>query len=115
MSHPSLEYLQHILDETKYLTNQAMGLDKDDFLQDDTLKRAFVRSLEIIGEATKSLPTEFRDKHRQIDWRAIAGMRDRLIHHYFSVDYDIVWDVVINKVPSLRREIRRIIQEESNS
>jgi uncharacterized protein with HEPN domain len=113
MSLSSLEYLRHILDETAYLTDQAKGLTKDEFLQDETLKRAFVRSLEIIGEATKKVSVEFRQKYSHVDWRAMAGMRDRLIHGYFGIDYDIVWDVVINKVPSLQQEIRQIIQKEN--
>ncbi len=115
MSLSSLEYLQHILDEMAYLTDRAKGLNKDEFIQDETLKRAFVRSLEIIGEATKNVSAELRQKYSHIDWRAMAGMRDRLIHRYFGIDYDIVWDVVTNKVPLLQQEIRQIIQNESNS
>ena len=115
MSRSSLEYLRHILDETMYLTDHAQGLSKDKFLQDKTLQRAFVRSLEVIGEATKNVSAELRYKYSHIDWRAIAGMRDRLIHHYFGVDYDIVWDAVTSKIPSLQREIQRIIQSESNN
>jgi uncharacterized protein with HEPN domain len=76
-----------------------------EFLGDETLKRAFVRSLEIIGEATKQIPDDFRAKYRHVEWRAIAGMRDRLIHDYLGVDYDIVWDVVTTKVPVLQPEI----------
>ena len=83
-------------------------------MRDETLKRAFVRSLEVIGEATKNVSTELRQKYSHIDWKAMAGMRDRLIHHYFGIDYDIVWDVVTNKVPLLHREIQQIIQHESN-
>jgi uncharacterized protein with HEPN domain len=82
-------------------------------MQDETLKRAFVRSLEIIGEATKKVSAEVKQKYSHIDWRAMAGMRDRLIHDYFGIDYDIVWDVVINKVPMLQQEIQQIIQKES--
>ena len=115
MSPSSLEYLRHILDETIYLENRAKGLNKDEFIQDETLKRAFVRSLEIIGEAAKNVSTELRQKHSHIDWRAMAGMRDRLIHRYFGIDYDLVWDVVINKVPMLRQEIQQIIQNENNN
>ena len=115
MSRSSLEYLRHILDETMYLTDHAQGLSKERFMQDETLQRAFVRSLEVIGEATKNISAELRQKYSHIDWRAIAGMRDRLIHHYFGVDYDIVWDAVTNRIPSLQQEIQRIIQSESNN
>ena len=60
---------------------------------DKTLWRAFVRSLEVIAEAVKSLPEEFLESHPEVDWRPIARMRDRLIHGYFGVDYQLVWDV----------------------
>ena len=66
------------------------GLTKEALIEDAVLKRAVVRSLEVIGEATKKLPTAFRDLHPQVNWRALAGMRHRLIHGYFGVDYDIV-------------------------
>ncbi len=98
MSRSPLEYLRHILDETEYLIKHAAGLNKDVFIHDDTLRRAFVRSIEIIGEATKNIPEEFKQKYAQIDWRPLARMRDKLIHGYFGVDYDIVWDVVSNEM-----------------
>jgi uncharacterized protein with HEPN domain len=112
MSRSPLEYLQHILDETEYLIKHAAGLSKEKFIQDDTLRRAFVRSIEIIGEATKNIPDEFKQKYAQIDWRPMARMRDKLIHGYFGVDYDIVWDVVTNEIPTLRQEIEKILQNE---
>ena len=112
MSRSSLEYVRHILDEVIYLEGRAEGLSKGEFMQDETLRRAFVRSLEVIGEATKNISMELRQKHGHIDWRAMAGMRDRLIHRYFGIDYDLVWDVVTNKVPILHREIQQIIENE---
>jgi uncharacterized protein with HEPN domain len=81
-------------------------------MDDETLQRAFVRSIEIIGEAAKKLPVELKQKYSNIEWKAIAGMRDRLIHDYFGIDYDIVWDVVINKTPQLQKEIQQIIDTE---
>ncbi len=109
MSRNSRDYLRHILDETEYLISTSRSLDKSYFLEDETLKRAFVRSLEIMGEAVKQLPTSFRDNYPEIEWRKIAGMRDRLIHNYFGVDYEIVWDAVITEVPRLNAKVREIL------
>jgi uncharacterized protein with HEPN domain len=107
------EYLQHILDEAKYLMESSQGLRKEEFLKDATLQRAFVRSIEVIGEAAKQISDEWRKKHLEIEWRAITGMRDRLIHGYFGIDYEIVWDVVKNKVPELAEQIKRMPRNEA--
>jgi len=109
MSFEPREYLRHILAEADYLLDSSRNLSRERFLRDETLKRAFVRSLGIIGEAAKKLPDEFRAKHPEAEWHAMAGMRDRLIHGYFGVDYDLVWDVVDTKIPALKREIERIL------
>ena len=110
----SLEYLRHILDETRYLTERQRGLTKNQFLDDETLKRAFVRSLEIIGEAAKQVSDTVKTDNPDVEWRAMAGMRDRLIHAYFGVDYELVWDVVTGKIPALRGAIQHIVDARSD-
>jgi uncharacterized protein with HEPN domain len=85
-----IEYLCHIHDEIEFLLDKSQALNEEDFLRDEVLKRAFVRSLEIIGEAVKMLPLDFRQRYPQTNWRALAGTRDKLIHHYFGIDYEIV-------------------------
>jgi len=72
--------------------------------------RAFSRSLEIIGEAAKRVPEEFKKEHLDADWKAMAGMRDRLIHGYFDVDYEIVWDVIDNELPILKEQLKNLIR-----
>jgi uncharacterized protein with HEPN domain len=111
MSFEPRDYLRHILVEADYLTSRSQGLSYEAFLADETLGRAFVRSLEIIGEAAKKVPADFRAAHPAVEWRAMAGMRDRLIHDYFGVDLELVWDVVRNRVPVLREEIAAILSD----
>lgn len=110
MSKSEKEYLKHILDEMDYLLDSSYEISEERFMRDATLQRAYTRSLEIIGEAVKGLSEEFRNKYPNMDWKGMAGMRDRLIHHYFGVDYEIVWDVVKNEIPTLKKQLREILE-----
>ena len=110
MSFEPRDYLRHILVEIDYLLATREGLTFEAFTSDETLRRAFVRSLEIIGEAAKKIPDDFRSQYPAVEWRAMAGMRDRLVHDYLGVDYEIVWDVVQNRIPELRRQITSILE-----
>ncbi|MDP3927619.1 MAG: DUF86 domain-containing protein [Bacteroidota bacterium] len=105
MSKEPKEYLRHIHDECIFIINSTKDIEYDMFLENEILKRAIVRSLEIIGEATKKIPADIKVKWNTIQWKNIAGMRDRLIHDYIGVNYMIVWDVVINKIPDMYKQI----------
>ncbi len=106
------EYLRHILDECSYIVSVSENLLLKDFVEDETLKRAVVMSLEIIGEATKKIPADIKIKYITIQWKNMAGMRDRLIHDYFGVNYSIVWDVMKNKIPDLHIQISEVLKED---
>ena len=112
MSFEPREYLRHILAEANYLLEPSRDVSKAEFLRSETLRRAFVKSLEIIGEAAKKVPADLRRQHPQVEWRAMAGLRDRLVHGYFGVDHDLVWDVITTKVPDLQREIAHLLTQD---
>ena len=108
-----LDFLQHILSECSFVVKNTEDKTKEQVLEDEVLIRALVRSLEIIGEATKKLPKDFRTQYAQVNWDEMAGMRDVLIHDYFGIDYDVVWNTVRNDIPELQNELERIIEIES--
>ena len=108
-------YLQHILDECFYVCSVITdGMQMEEFLHDETLKRAVTCSLSIIGEATKKIPGDVNYAWQSISWREMAGMRDKLVHDYMGVNYYIVWDVAKNIIPTLTGQIQTIIDSYKN-
>ena len=106
----TVELLRDILREAEFLRTHVAQIDRDGFLADEVLKRAFVRSLEIIGEAAKKVPEDTRANLPTLEWRKMAGMRDRLIHDYGGVDYLIVWDAAAHKTSDLVANLPAIIE-----
>lgn len=105
-----IEYLKHILDECSYILSVTEnGLTKEELVQNETLKRAIIRSLEIIGEAAKKIPADVKYEWKSIEWKNMAGMRDRLIHDYMGINYSIVYDVITNKIPELSVQISEVV------
>lgn len=110
-----IELLRHIHDECLFIESVITSeMTKDELIDNEVLKRAVIRSLEIIGEATKSIPADIKLSWAEVPWKNIAGMRDKLIHDYIGVNYTIVWDVVRNKIPGIRIIVSQIIDNEQN-
>lgn len=106
-----LTNLQHIKKETAYLCHILASYSHETFMQDEMCQRAVVRSLEIIGEAGKNLTAECKILHPEIPWKLIAGTRDKLIHGYFEVDYDLVRDTLVQDIPSLDQGVGGFISD----
>jgi uncharacterized protein with HEPN domain len=106
-------FLKHILDEIDFLTRETEGIKFEDFINNGILKRACSRSLEIIGEAVKNLSPDFKRRYKETDWKKIAGLRDKIIHYYFGVNWDILWDVIKNRLPELKEQVRNIDKVEN--
>jgi uncharacterized protein with HEPN domain len=111
----TVELLRDILREAEFLSVHAAQTTCESFLHDEVLKRAFVRSVEVIGEATKKVPEATRSEFPALEWKKMAGMRDRLVHDYGGVDYQIVWDVAANKAANLAAKLRPILETSSQS
>lgn len=107
----SIELVKHIIDEVSFILNAVKGKDKESVINDPVLSRAIIRSLEIVGEASTKLDPEFKGAYPHIEWRKMANTRHRLIHDYFGVDYDIIWDIITTKLPDLETDIQSIISE----
>jgi uncharacterized protein with HEPN domain len=104
-------YLEDIAEAAKTAREYVAGMGKDELAKDRRTSDAVVRNLEIVGEAVKKLPAQVKREHPEVEWKKIAGLRDILVHDYFGIDMDIVWDVVQNKLPVLAEQVQRIIDE----
>ena len=105
-------YIEHIRACISRIKEYTEGIDEDGFLKNNLIQDAVIRNFEIIGEATKKLNDDFRAKYSEIEWKKIAGMRDKLIHDYIGVDLWAVWGVVENIIPTLDTQIEEILKKE---
>lgn len=110
MNHDQV-FLQHILQEIDFLLNETQAIDYDAFKDNEVLTRACTRSLEIIGEASKNLSDELRARYGNIEWKKISGLRDKMAHHYFGIDWNIVWDTIKNRLPMLKDQVEAILKD----
>ena len=105
-------FIKDIVDAIESIEEFVAGMNFEEFKNDDKTVSAVVRKLEIIGEATKNIPDEIKEKYPMLPWKEMAKIRDKLIHGYFVVDFEIVWKVIKEELPLLKSEIRRILHEE---
>jgi uncharacterized protein with HEPN domain len=104
-------FLHNVLDAIANIAEFVGGMTLGQFKDDKKTLHAVVRNLEVVGEAVKGVPPEVRQRHPAIPWQRIAGLHDILIHHYFEIDVDIVWDVVKNKLPDLKQHLQTLLTE----
>lgn len=103
------KYLHHILEAIANI-HDAISEDQDIFFKNIHIQNAVYRYFEIIGEAVKRLPKDFCDKHPQVNWREIAGLRDVIIHQYDGVDPNEVWQIIVNDLDSLEKQIKELVK-----
>jgi len=102
------DYLQDIIDAINDIGNFIEGMTFDDFKKDKKTVNAVIRSIEVIGEATKKIPDSVRDKNPPIPWKKMAGMRDKMIHEYFGIDLEILWKTATEDVPPIKSSIKEL-------
>lgn len=107
-------FVVDILESIKKIERYIAGFSYNEFINDEKTIDAVVRNLEIIGEATNQIPMEIRQRNKEVPWSQIVGLRNRLIHGYFVIDYEIVWYIANNELPELKKQIEKILNGGSN-
>ncbi len=105
-------FISHIFESIKSIESFSKGLSKSEFFKDELRQNAIIRKLEIIGEATKNLKSEFRNKYLKVEWQKISGLRDKLIHDYFGINLERVWNIMEKDLPNLKIMIQEILNNE---
>ena len=108
MSRDLIIYITDIIESIEKIEGYKKGLSKTEFYKNEQIQDAIMRRLEIIGEATKNIPDDFRKKYPKVEWKKIAGLRDILIHTYFSINLKLIWKVLKNEIKKVKKELLKI-------
>ncbi|MBI5233022.1 MAG: DUF86 domain-containing protein [Deltaproteobacteria bacterium] len=107
------DFLEDIQEAINLIGLYTKGLTYRKFLEDRKVQDAVVRNLEVIGEASKNIAATFKAKYPDVPWKKVAGLRDKLIHFYFGIDYKIVWNIAKKELPKLLKQVKAILKQES--
>lgn len=102
-------YVGHMLDLARSVVGKTERCARDQFNRDENLRLAVTHLIQTIGEAARKVSSSFRDRHRDVPWNSIVGMRHKVVHDYMHVDYDLVWDVATTELPRLLGQLERIV------
>ena len=111
----NLVFIEHILESINKIEEYSKNLSKDKLIENTEIQDAIIRRIEIIGEAVKNLPNNFRNKYPDIEWNEIIRTRDKIIHHYFGINLDIVWGIIKKDLPDLKIKILKIKEDLTKS
>ncbi|MEK6842133.1 MAG: DUF86 domain-containing protein [Nanoarchaeota archaeon] len=104
-------FIEHVLDSIRAIEDFSKGLSKEKLISNRLKKSAIIREIEVIGEAVKNISESLKNSHKEIGWKEISGTRDKMIHHYFGVDMDIVWNIIKKDLPDLKTKMLKIKQD----
>lgn len=106
-------FIEDILESIELIESYVAGMDFDNFKDDRKTVDAVVRNFEIIGEASRNIPDEIKNKHQDIDWKGMVGLRNRIAHGYFGINLTIIWEILKKELPPLKEKIKQILEKES--
>jgi len=110
----TLEFIYDVLESIKRIEEYTENITFKELMRNIIIQDAVVRNIEVIGEAIKNIPSSFKKKHKDIEWKKIAGMRDKIINFYFGISWEVVWKTIKENLPLLKEKIEKIIKELEN-
>jgi len=109
--HEDLPYINHILDAINDIEKSIKNISREKFEETKDIQDANIRRLEILGEAAKNISKKLKEKYKEVEWNKIIGTRDKMIHHYFGVNLDIIWNIIKKNLPELKKKIQKIKED----